>query len=399
MLSHSSRRPPISHAGMTETFSPVPLSLLLALTLAVSFSSTVAHTAEPYVKVFAHGYAKGHTPQSRESALNDAHRQAVRIWLESTLNEIPEAVLLPILEQADAYVYSSRIVRLEKLELGTEVDAEVYLHEWSLRGDLAASLISFLPTPPRVVFLLGEENVDRPGFQFDGDDIVVSILAKALKLRGVDVVDPTEVRQRYTQRELIGYLRSGKDAIAKFGRENQAHVVVAGQARASARREGPTGGLLRLYAEINLDVLATSSREYYDSVSAQAEVSSANAMEAARVALEDASIKVRDVVLVAVVLASANHEEEPLMQLTVQGVDGPLELDRVAQWLRRKDGVEAVEVLRSGKGVGRLIFDYSGKMAPLVEHLRQPIPGDLQLELVSAVWGELLFRILTDESS
>ncbi len=347
------------------------------------------------VKIRAEGHASGDGPRARDAAEADAKKQAILIWLGSFLGEVSEEDFAPLLDRVDAYAQSSRIIELDHGPAGTRAVVEVYVREWPLRVDTAALLMPMLRSPPRVVLLIAEDGPADPAPSFGAEGTAVKALAKSLRARGIQVEDPGELRERYSKRELLTYLRGGMANIAKFGRENRADVVIAGDVIARARVENPAGPTLRVRATLELSVVRSEDAVLYDSISTEAEVTCRVAEDGARMAIEDATYKGRDAAAVAVVLATPRTPARTTgIELRLDNPYNWREVEQVAVRLRAFEGVREVEVLRARAGIGIIHFEYSGKMSALVEDLKRPFPAGRNIQTRSVAGREMVFTFV-----
>ncbi len=368
---------------------------VLALGLAVSQPPIHAASIPGIIKIRTEGHAPGDGPRARDAAEANAKRQALLIWIESFLGEVSEEDFAPILDRADRYAQSSRIIELDRGPEGTRAVVEVYVREWPLRVDVAALLVPMLPSPPRVVLLIAEEGPENSAPIFGAEGTAVKALAKSLGARGIEVEGPAELRERYTKRELLTYLRAGLPSIAKFGRENRADVVIAGNVIATARVENPAGPMLRVRATLQLSVVRSEDAALYDSISTEAEVTCRVAGDGARTAIEDATYKGRHAVAVAVVLAVARPPARTTeVELRLDNPRNWREVEQVAARLRAFEGVREVDILRAQTGTGIIRFEYSGKMSALVDDLRRPFPAGRNVEARSVVDREMVFTFV-----
>ena len=375
---------------------PRPTCLLagvFALGLAVAQPHIHAASIPGIVKIRVEGHAPGDGPRARDAAEADAKRQALLIWIESFVGEVSEEDFAPILDRADGYAQSSRILELDHGPAGTRAVVEVYVREWPLRVDVAALLSMRLPSPVRVVLLIAEQGPVDAAPRFGAGGSSIEALAKSLRARGIVVVDPAGVRERYSKRELLTYLRGGHQSIAKFGRENAVDVVIAGNVIATTRLESQFGRILRARATVDLEVVSSVDAGLYDSTSTEAELSCLAAEEGARMAIEDAMYKARDAMAVAAVLAAARSSSgPPAFELRIENPRDWREVESVASRLRSLELVANVDVLRAQSGTGIIRFGYDGRMSALVEELSQPFPSGRRMEPQRVVGDNLLFR-------
>ena len=384
------------HSPITRSAPYVAVCVLgAAIFLALPQSKIHAASIPGVIKIRAEGFAQGDGPRARDAAELDAKRRALLIWLDSLLGEVSEEDFAPILYRVDAYAQSSRIVELKHEDAGTRVIVEVYVREWPLRVDVAALLVPMLSSPPRVVLLIAEQGPGNVVPNFGEEGRAVRALAKSLRARGIEVEDAARLRERYTQRELSTYLRGGLQSIAKFGRENGADVVIAGNMVAVTRVENSTGSTLRARATLQLSVVRSEDATLYDSIATEAEVTCLVAEDGARMAIEDATYKGTDAVAVAAVLAAARPSAKTAeVELRLDNPRDWREVEQVAERLRAFEGVREVDVMRARTGTGIIRFTYSGKMSPLVDDLTRPFPGGRDLETRRVIGREMVFTFV-----
>lgn len=386
------------HCSMTRSVPYIAVCLLgAALFLFLIAPKTRTHAASipGVIKIQSKGYAQGDGPQARDAAELDAKRRALLLWMQNFLGEVSERDFAPILDRVGDYAQSSRIVELKHEDGGTHVIVEVYVREWPLRVDFAALLAPMLTTAPRVVLLIAEEGPGNAAPIFGTEATTVKALAKSLRARGIEVEEPAELRKRYTKRELLTYLRGGLPSIAKFGRENNADIVIAGSAIAVTRLESSVGRMLRVRTSLNLSVVRSEDAALYESIATEAEVTCLVAEDGARIAFEDAIYKGRDAAAVATVLAAARPRAATAeVELRLENPLDWREVERVARRLRTIEGVREVEVLRAQTGTGIIQFEYTGKMSALVDDLTRPFPQGRNLQARQVVGREMLFTFV-----
>ena len=369
------------------------LSVLACIVLVAQCSVAAAAPVSGVIRIMSEGYASGHGPEARDAAVVNATEHALRIWVESILGEPAGPAFLPIIQSPDAYAQSSRLIELEHDEIGTHVSVEVYVEEETLRADTAAVLMQTFRHPPRVVLLIGEQASPDEAQRFGSEGNSIAYLATALRGVGLEVLDPADVQSRYTQRELSTYLQGGFESVARFGRENNADVVIAGAVRTDLRVEGPRGQTLRVHALVELDVVRADDGLVYEITKTEAEVSCRIAADGARMAMQDATYKARNAVLVGTVLAAVQPKSGmPKFELRIENAIDWQEIERVARRLRRIESLDKVEVMRAQESTGIIQFKYSGKTAALVGILRAPFSDGRLMEPQFVAGGEMTFR-------
>ena len=367
------------------------LSLCFAVFVGMPTASLAASGSE-LVKVRAEGESQGVGTVARNLAVETATREAVLLWVQSWIGEVDASELSPILDLANHYAQSSRVVDVSYSDSHTRVVVDVYLHSRALRADVAALLLPTLPVPPGAVLLISEQGPGDATRRFDSSARAVELLREALNLAGIEVVNPDEVRERYTLRELLTYLQGGDESIAKFGRENRAEVVIAGTVSAQVQVENEVAGILRARAVVDLSLVGADDAQLYDRIVTEAELSCRDALAGARMAIEDATVKAREDVLVGAALAAVRRDDSaPHFELSLSNPRDWRDVELVAERLREAVTVGEVEVLRSRPGAGLIRFEYSGKVSALVEHLAAPLGGGRRIEAERVVGNELVF--------
>ncbi len=371
------------------------LAVALGLFIAsISLSANAADPEKAVTKIESEGCAEGTTPASRDAAVLDATRNAVRLWLEMELGAPLGDEFLPLLDAANRYAASSRPLRVHSAEGRTCAELEVYLYEWPLRADTAALLFGLRAAPPRVAFLIIEENTTQNSRAFQQHSRTAKILAEAFAAKGFTILTPGASDTAYSERELLSIAETGPAALARYGAEQGADAVVAVETQLSATKpQGAGSQVLRARAQVRVRIVGTADGRLHDSSQGEAEIDTADSASGHGFALVDAIYKVRDHAIAGAILASESETGQHV-RLTLEGVGDFVAAERFAELLRGTEGVGEANVISVRGGSALLQLTYAGRMGPLVERLTAGGPGFPKLDVVKVVGTEMLLRAL-----
>lgn len=368
---------------------PIAVGLLLA-----ACGGVYADEAYPPVKVRSEGRVIGTTLDARDEAVRDAKRQAVALWLESMLGQPPEDRLQPMLDHAQDYVQSSRVVTLDTQDGHTHVDLEVYLYERALRADLASVLFQQRSQPPQLVLLVIEEDETSGARRFQSQSRVAPALAEAFRSRGFALLDPDRVLQRYSERDLLGLSSAGASALGRCAREFHTDALVLIDAKLSVTANQAGVGALRAHVVLNASVVGASDGRLYERTRGEAEVNCQAPEDGFRFAVDDALYKIRDRLIVGSVLAGWRPAPSDLFELTLENAPSWDAVERVGDRVRAYPGAAKVEVLTGQHDSGTIRFEYGGSIGELVRSLQQPLRDGYVLQPEVVVNRTMRFRFV-----
>ena len=137
-----------------------PIALLVCLGTSQP-SVTWGDELDGLVKVRTEVIVSGSGPDARARALLEAEQDALKLFLEATLDEDDLDAMDRILHRPWRYIRTSRIVDYARVPAGTKISAEVYLLTEQLRRDIADLLLPGFPSAPKAIILFSHEVSDR----------------------------------------------------------------------------------------------------------------------------------------------------------------------------------------------------------------------------------------------
>lgn len=319
-------------------------------------------------KVRADGFGEGEGRAAEAAALADAEAAAVELVISDAVGEQWIGKLDAIEAQLHDYVRTSRPIESVAVAGGVEILAEVYVYEAQLRRDIAAVLFRSLPVKPAIVVLLGEQIESyREWSVVDG--LARAFFEKRFRDAGFDVIDPVTSTNRYAPEDLLEYQSGTTGAVAAFGRDVGADIVVRGKAAANGEAQAGAQNVDRMTAKVELDVIRPVDGIVLEHFEMEAVVSGPDPAMSGEEAIEDAASRIVQDVLVASVIGFANQPPPDDFIVTVYlPLDGPW-LTRVRNGIVDRFSEARLEDLRHAPGVARLRVTLDVDLSALVHGL------------------------------
>lgn len=326
---------------------------------------------ESLVKVRGEAVVSGRGRAARTVAISHAEVNALHTLLQSLVGADKMQFVGKLLNQADAYVQTSRLITLDQGEETVRVEVEAYIRPDRLRADLASLMLPLLAKPPAVMVLIGEQagGVTR----LSGTEVSVAEMsfAEAFHSEGFETLDPFVLRARYTQPQLIDVLRAGSAKAARMARENRADVILMGSAHFSESRAGSWGGTVRVTATLNLTLINAETGKEVRALTSSASLYSGSVEDGRRQAVIDAGAKIIDEALVNTVLAVIANTNSGTVWLAIEGPGNRLRVQEVMTALKRLEGLTALEEMYPSPDVARFRCQYAGSMKDFIAHLTE----------------------------
>ena len=344
---------------------------ILACLFAFGSARAFPAATESLVKVRGEAVVSGRGRAARTAAISHAEINALHTHLQSLVGADKMPLVGELLNQVDAYVQTSRLISLDQGEETVRVEVEAYIRPDALRADLASLILPLLAKPPSVMVLIGEQagGITR----LSGTDVGVAEMsfAESFHSEGFETLDPSVLRARYTQPQLIEALRVGGPKAARMARENRADVILLGSAHFSELRGGSGGGVLRTVATLNLSLINAETGQEIRALTASASLYSGSIVEGRRQAVIDAGAKIIDEALVSTVLAVIANKNSDTVWLAIEGPGNRLRVQEVMAALKRLKGLTALEEMYPSPGVVRFRCQYTGLMKDFIAHLTE----------------------------
>lgn len=318
-----------------------------------------------------------------ENALRAAVEQVAGVFISAdTLVQNYVTVNDRILSQSRGYVksYAEKDSRVEGGVVS--VTLEVLVSRAKLKGDLdelqaALSRRNY----PRIMLLIGEQNVGQSGFSqwWDGAAAVISLgvventLIDVMGEAGVTFVDPDVLRGKLTQNEAYR-VEAGKGLSAGAAREianlTDAQVVITGTAVAVDAGQVMGTTMHSGQADISVRAINTDNGEILFSTSAKATIANVNPMRAGQLALEKAARDLSASVMER--LAKRWLEMRQTVTIHVSGLSGYGMLDDFQKVLSHQiGGIQGVMLRRMDTQKAMLDIVTTGSVDLLAKELAQ----------------------------
>ena len=383
-------------ARLRTRFSTPSVFLLMAFSLCLGTSQpsvTWGDELDGLVKVRTEVTVSGSGPAARARALQQAEQDALKLFIESTLNDDDLDTMDRIFHRAWRYIRTSRIVDYTRVPEGTKISAEVYLLTERLRRDIAGLLLPNFASSPRAIILFSHEVSDRNAVSTAQPGEAEKVFRELFERSGFDIFNAHELRRRYTNRELLDRIFSEDALVAKFGRENNVDVVVLGEALITGYRPEESLNIIRVTAKVRGRVIRSSDATLLDHFETESVVTALTLNSAARQAIQDSCEKVLRNALAGATLGVAHQGTLTDIHLTLDMPETWQGKREVVAVLRTLSGVTGVEELKPLDGAYRFRIAYEGAMKDFVHDLTDRDYSDFRLEPARVIGYEVSLRI------
>ena len=333
-MSHSSRDSHYSHR-----FQVLHTALAVLLTIGAAYAdSTVTVTGE--------GTAVGLGPAARSKAIADAQAAIVLERIERIAPSRDFSIFTPILRSAPSFFESSKTVKETKTEDSTQVEIEGQLLERKLKEQIADVALGQHFVTPRIVILSSEQL--SPDLQPDlsKQGIIEKKLYDDLKRIQFEIVSSDQSRERIPTAKWSECIDGSPELGAILAREIMADIVVLGSGKAVVEEE--RRGVNRVRGDVSLCIVRTDDGYVLDTPKAFAIVNSADPVEGAKQAIEDACAKLVGDTKTAVALGALGGTPIDALLVTIDGVSNDTQGESILGALQVCLGVEKPQVIYSG---------------------------------------------------
>lgn len=324
---------------------------------------------EDIITVRVEGRADGVGLSARNAAIANAQTEALEAVLHSMLASADLNPLQPILRNAPKYIRSYDLLRADTLENVIRVEMDVHVREKPLRQDVAAIMLPRLPTPPKILLLMGEQIGNDRTVAVSEHGIAETALRTGLEKLHQDVCGAEALDKLYKQVQLIDIVNGDVETCGKFARASLCDVVIIGTATTTTEQTAPGSNMLRSRATVTLRAFRGSDGKMTDSLTATAAVHGANIRESGEQAVQDACEKLTAEVVVAAALTILSTQTADAVILTVERPGSHERLNEVVKALEGMEHVSQIEELFYSDDLARLRFKYDGPMSHLVREL------------------------------
>ncbi len=345
---------------------------------------------EELLTVRAEGVAEGTGASAREMALESARKDAVEQVLRSLVATEDITPLRAILRHASRYVRSHELLRTGRDGGQTVVEADVRVLVKPLQYDVAVTMLPRLPSPPKVLVVVGERVGSDKIVAVPDFGIGETALRKGMKNQRLDLSGTDVLGDRFNQAQLIEAVTGGIETGRRFTVANRADVVMLGAATTTAEPETDGTNVHICRAEVHLCVFRGFDGKMTDDLVSVATVRSANVDEGSELAVEDACEKLVGDAVVAAVLTALGTQQSDAVLLTVERPGSRTRFGALVVRIETEFYVGDVEELHYSEDIARVRVPYDGPMAHFVDVLSAYAYDGVKFEVQRAVGREMV---------
>ena len=362
--------------------------ILFALCFLCILVTTLTASATPgdgHIKVRAEATVQGTGLAARDKAIRIAQRQIIAKILEGALAARHVSAAGLILDNAPKYIRSTQVLRQETQENATTLEIESSVNRDQVLRETAEALLPRLAATPSVLLILVEQSGSKPG-------PAERALANALRAEGLSVVDPAEVRERYTEAELLEKTEADLDMAGGFAQEHLVDVVILGKAVTEVGPDERSSNVLACTGKVTLRVFRADDGSFVDEIAQEARVHGVDASEGSACAIQDACEKLsRDAFLFAM-LAVLGASPSDTVMITIQDPGSHSRVAALTKALTGVAGAGEIEELFYADKLARLRVKYVGPMGALVEAIAASRYDGMSAEVTHVVQRRMKLR-------
>jgi len=351
------------------------------------------HTAhasdDDLVEMRMEGYADGIGLAARHEAIENAKQEIIRKLLNNIVADGELGHLRTILRQSSRYIRGHYPLRHDFIGDTTRVEIDAYVNLPALYNDVAVTMLPFLPEPPRLLLVIGEqlphdEIVAVPDFGYADTALREALSKFRLQVTGVETII-----EQFSQAELIEAVSGGLELGSAFARAQQSDVVILGAVQVEAEETAPGSNVFRHKATATVRLYRGGNGEFVDAFTEIAAVSSADQVEGSVQAVEDACEKLAGDITMASVLAVLGAAKDPRVLLTLEHPGAGERMAELERLLREAFGYNNVEIYFTSERFARIRVDYDGPMIDFVDLISSGAFADAYIQVHRAVGREV----------
>ena len=342
---------------------------LLAIPILLHSSLLCAQPEDGFIDVRIEAKAPGTGMDARLAATRTAQDEIIEQVLKTALAVDDPSVVKTILDKKDIYLRSTQLLRYDTVENETRVEVQCSVNRNQILRDAAAIMLPRMPAQPKVMVLVAEQVApDKPATASEAGTAEREI-AKALRKASFEVVDNASVRASHAGPELLQAIQGDLEAAGAFARKGFAEAVVLGQAVAMPKSPGSSQAVPKISGKVTLRVFRARDGKCIDTITQEAAVHSADPVEGAAAALEDACAKLNEDVVVLCFMAVVGEHPRDELVITLEEPGTRARFDAFTKTLADATDPQTLEVLFYSDHLARVRVRYAGAMVPLMDTL------------------------------
>lgn len=337
----------------------------IAFALLITFAGPSFAGVGDAITVTGVGTAIGLGPAARSKAIEDAQAAIVLERLERIAPSRDFSIFTSLLRSSSSFFESSKTVKETKTEDSTHVEIEGQLLERKLKEQIAEVALGQHFVTPRIVILASEQLAPDAQPDLSKQGIIEKKLYDDLKRIQFEIVAPEQSRERIPTVKWGECIDGSPELGAILARDMLADIVVLGSGKAVVEEE--RRGVNRVRADVSLCIVRTDDGYVLDTPKAYAIVNSADPIEGAKQAIEDACAKLVGETKTAVALGALGGTPIDALLVTIDGVSNDTQSDAILNAFQTCLGIEKPEIIYSGNNRVRARVAYAGPINAFID--------------------------------
>ncbi len=349
----------------------------------------------------------GDVAHARDDAIDDALRKAVQqalgTYLSSeTLVQNYQMVEDNILTWTHGYVKNYKVISERQLDPSTyQVVVEADIRMDDLKND-AESLQNLLAKMgnPRMMIMIQERNIGEnyqgAGY-FDVDMTAAETAMNDIFLqKGIEVVDPSVIRQKLKKRQALAALSGNVRAAAAIGHEYGAEVIVLGKAMAKVATGVNLYGMKSCQADVTARAINTDTGTIIATASAHAAKAHIDALTGGTMAIKAAAGQVADQLLDKILKKwRAQYYNATGIELDVAGLENFNQLEQFKTTLKYYiRGIKNIYDRKFSGGKALLEVKMTGNARQLARELSNKDLGKIKIQVLGLTPNRLELQVV-----
>lgn len=367
---------------------------ILAGLLAAALPAALPAAAqdEELMKVRASAEAPGGGVVARAAAVGRAEREIVGETLEAALALDDMTPLEPLVRQYSRFIRTTQLISYKETGDETQVEVECFVDRKELLTSAASILLTRMVRPPVVLVLMAERLSAADELSADRAGAAETALARELRCAKLGVAGTAAIRENMEAAELLARIGGQAGSPAELAARAGAQTVILGEAVVDETEPPAAGNVLTSNAAVTLRIYRGSDGSLLDGLSEEATVQSANPVEGAVGAVNDACAKLaRDAALYAVLAAAPVRPDELIV--TVEDPGRRDRFDQLVQSAQAATGQGAVEEIFFADDMARLRVKYEGRVSDFVDTILARKYEGFALEPRHVIQRDILLRV------
>ena len=368
-------------------------SLACALSLSVCVIAYAQHAGT--VEVEMEGSAPGSDADARSEAIHNAQTTYLIDELEMLTGSPDFSLLDPFLKQATRYFSGTRVTKHSKIDDETHVEVKARFHKKRLREDLTQILWPHLKRRPVVLILIEDTITPNAPKPLDSPSAADAILANALRLEGIKVLDPAKLREDHSVDVLKRCIEEEADYVARIADSIYTDIAIVGHATSVVVEDSTNpDAFKRIRSTVSLRVIRARDGVVFEEPVSPAALYSADVETGGVQAIEDATERLVPTLASSIVLGTLYSP--PTTDIVIY-MDKPFktaQAEELIAYLQDESGAKIVAEPLITPDLASVRIRYSGSVGQLLDDVTQHTFSDFRLEAATVIHRDVRLRVL-----